>query len=59
MKRCSGTALLVFVVAVSAYALADNLPQPQATLTTPYFDALPASKHPMLYEVVRAANDAG
>lgn len=30
MKRCSGTALLVFVVAVGAYAVADNLPQPPA-----------------------------
>ena len=33
MKRYSGTALLVFVVAVGAYAVADNPPQPQAPVT--------------------------
>ena len=33
MKRCSGTTLLVFVVAVGAYAVADNLPQPQVPVT--------------------------
>jgi monoterpene epsilon-lactone hydrolase len=33
MKRYSGTALLVFVVAVGAYAVADNPTQPQAPVT--------------------------
>jgi acetyl esterase/lipase len=33
MKRYSGTALLVFVVAVGAHAVADNPPQPQAPVT--------------------------
>ncbi len=33
MKRCSGMALLVFVVAVGAYAVADDVPQPQAPVT--------------------------
>jgi acetyl esterase/lipase len=32
MKRCFGTTLLVFVVAVGAYAVADDLPQPQASV---------------------------
>ena len=33
MKLYSSTALLVFVVAVGAYAVADNLPQPQTPVT--------------------------
>ncbi len=35
MKRCFGTALLAFVVAVGAYAVADNLPQPQPQAPVP------------------------